>query len=101
MASLKEAASVLGLSETFSLEELQQAYRTLLKRYHPDHCQEVALGCEEKTREVIAAYRTLFEAFKVYRVSLEDLETLGPKEFWMKRFASDGVWGNPHPPQKP
>ncbi len=46
------------------------------------------------------AYRLLFDTIKKYRVSLSELENIVPGEFWMKRFASDGVWGNPHPPKK-
>ncbi|MFN3660777.1 MAG: J domain-containing protein [Brevinematales bacterium] len=98
--SLREAAAILELPETFSLEELQQSYRSLLKRYHPDQCHELPLLCEEKTQQIIIAYRLLFETFKKYRISLSDMENSVPGEFWLKRFASDGVWGNPQPPKK-
>ncbi|MDF3818674.1 J domain-containing protein [Leptospira sp. 96542] len=33
---LKEACNFLGLSESFSLEELKESYHKLAKKYHPD-----------------------------------------------------------------
>ncbi|URA10658.1 J domain-containing protein [Thermospira aquatica] len=93
--SLKEAVEILELGESFSLEDLQNSYRKLLKKYHPDHCQDLAVFCEEKTREVIEAYKLVFSYVKHYRITVNALESSVPEEFWMKHFASDGVWGNP------
>ena len=61
-AAEKKAASVLGLGEAASLEEVKKAYREKLKYFHPDRhgdnpvLQKVA---REKTRQVIEAWETL------------------------------------------
>lgn len=95
ISSLREAAIILELPDRFSLEDVKKSYHTLLKRYHPDHCQELAIFCKEKTSEIIAAYRMLYNTLQKYPIALADLESLVPAEFWRKRFASDGVWGEP------
>lgn len=97
---LREAADILQLGESFSLEEVQAQYRQLLKQYHPDHCSEMSRFCEEKTRQVVEAYRLLYVAMVKHCIRLDDLEATTPGEFWMRRFASDGVWGNPQEKKK-
>jgi len=93
--SLQQAAKILNLSDTFSLVDLERQYRTLLKQYHPDACKDTPTFCEEKTKEIIEAYKRLQYVIKHIRFSMNDLEHATPEEFWMKRFSHDGVWGKP------
>ena len=48
---------VLGVSRTASAEELQQAYRRLARRHHPDVNKDP--GAEERFKEVSEAYDVL------------------------------------------
>ena len=48
---------VLGVDHTASAEELQRAFRTLARRYHPDVNSDPA--AEERFKEVNEAYHVL------------------------------------------
>jgi DnaJ-class molecular chaperone len=47
----------LGLREGASIEEIKEAYRNLVKQYHPDITKDPATG--EIFKRVVAAYKTL------------------------------------------
>jgi len=47
----------LGVSRTASTEELQRAYRTLARQYHPDVNRDP--GAEERFKEISEAYSVL------------------------------------------
>lgn len=48
---------VLGLNEGASEEEIKKAYRTLAKKYHPDH--NTSPDAAKKFREIQEAYEYL------------------------------------------
>ena len=54
---------VLGIKDTATKDEIKKAYRTMVKKYHPDklqHMDEVYRnGAEEKFRKVQEAYEQL------------------------------------------
>lgn len=52
---------VLGVSPSATDEEIRDAYRALVKKYHPDRYQDSALKekAEEKMKEINAAYEML------------------------------------------
>jgi hypothetical protein len=54
------ARRVLGVGRGSSLEELRAAYRTALRRAHPDHAG-AGDAADSATRDVVAAYRLLTE----------------------------------------
>jgi len=57
------AYKILEIEETATISEIKSAYRTMVKKYHPDklqHMDEVyRRGAEEKFREVQEAYERL------------------------------------------
>ena len=59
----KKAIKILGLSESFTGEELKKAFRDLIKKNHPDNydqaSSEVKEKASEKTREYVEAYEYL------------------------------------------
>lgn len=67
-SSLKEAYSVLGVSEDTSDAEVKKAYRRLMNQHHPDKLvakglpEEMMKMAEEKTRRISAAYDTIRKA---------------------------------------
>src|SRR4051794_18527615 len=48
---------VLGVAHTASQEEIQRAYRTLARRYHPDINKDP--GAEDRFKEISEAYEVL------------------------------------------
>lgn len=57
----------LRIDKNASMEEIKDAYRTMIKLYHPDHYANVPKMkkiAEEKTREIIEAYHYLMEHFE-------------------------------------
>ncbi|MDP8258462.1 MAG: DnaJ domain-containing protein [Candidatus Aadella gelida] len=56
----KDYYAVLGVKKGSSLSEIKAAYRKLALKYHPDKCPEdKKKECEEKFKEVAAAYYVL------------------------------------------
>ena len=62
--------SVLGVSENATEEEIKKAYRTLVKKYHPDQYKGTAYEAEanEKLKEINEAY-DLIKSGKASRTS--------------------------------
>lgn len=55
--------NILGLNEKASQEEVKAAYRKLALKYHPDRCpEEKKKECEEKFKDIAAAYYVLGDA---------------------------------------
>lgn len=50
---------ILGVKKDSSQEEIKNAYKTLIKKYHPDLYQGDKLYAEKKTKEINVAYETL------------------------------------------
>ena len=62
-----KALSVLGLTEEASEKDVKEAYRALLKKYHPDNVPDLPLmqdTAARKTREIVEAYRKLIKIRK-------------------------------------
>lgn len=50
---------ILGITARATQEEIKKARKTKLLEYHPDKCAKQKSECNEKTREIINAYRQL------------------------------------------
>lgn len=62
-----EFLAVLNLDDSASEKDVKDAYRKLLKKYHPDNIPkypEMQKTAAEKTRKIVAAYRKLSESNK-------------------------------------
>lgn len=62
MAEKKDLYEILGVKKTASADELKQAYKQLVKKYHPDISKEP--NAEEKLKEITHAYSILGDAEK-------------------------------------
>ena len=59
----KDYYATLGVSGGASQDEIKSAYRKLALKYHPDRCpEEKKKECEEKFKEISAAYYVLGDA---------------------------------------
>jgi len=66
-ANLKKDFTILELGDSVSFNEIQTAYRELIKFYHPDNFQQKPDSLkrsERKTKEIINAYENLKKEFK-------------------------------------
>ena len=56
----KDYYAIFGVAENASSEQIKSAYRRLALKYHPDRCPEgKKKECEEKFKEIAAAYYVL------------------------------------------
>lgn len=62
--SKRDYYEVLGVSKTASPEEIKKAYRTLVKKYHPDVSTEPKDVATAKFKEISEAYEVLSDANK-------------------------------------
>lgn len=58
----KASLAILGLKDSATEENIKEAYRTLLKKYHPDSVPdfpEMQKTAARRTREIVEAYKKL------------------------------------------
>jgi len=88
---INEARKLLGLLEEATLKEVKQAYREMVKKYHPDGYPERRREeCKNMMIRVNQAYKTLLDYINCYKISFkrEEVERNDP-ERGMKRFRND------------
>jgi DnaJ-class molecular chaperone len=92
-AELRESLRIFGLGERATLREIRTRHRELVKRYHPDSCND---DDPDRIRKVNAAYRVLREYVESYRFSFSEDEFYeqNPEERIRRQFMADPVWGN-------
>ncbi|MBF0613796.1 MAG: J domain-containing protein [Magnetococcales bacterium] len=89
------ARTLLGLKEEATLEEIETRVKILVKRWHPDTCQEEQELCAEMTRQILTATELIRSYCNHYRYSFrpEEVEKyISPEEWWHKRFGGDPYW---------
>lgn len=85
---IDEARRLLGLGEAATIKEIKQAYKRMVRRYHPDVTQPNA-EAEETTKRLNRSYRLLSDYCACYKYSFreEDVHRAYPEEESMKRYA--------------
>jgi len=91
-AELAEALAELELPQQVTLQDIRSSYRTLVRRYHPDHG---AAPDNERIRSLNAAYRLLTRYVSGYRYdfSREDFLRQNPEARLREQFYDSGLWG--------
>lgn len=96
---IEQAANLLELGDRASLQQIKNAYRKLMQKWHPDHCNEDKTLCNEMTRKIQEAYKLLIAFCYNYKIPLseqrlvEELAEEDPEAFWRRKFGSDPHWG--------
>lgn len=96
---IKRALKVLDFPDRASLKQIDEQYRKLIHKWHPDKCRENQEECNEKTRQLIEAHKLLVNYCKNYCIpfNVEEIENNTPfDEFWKKHFGNDPLWGEPY-----
>jgi len=93
---ITEARKLLELPQRATMKEIKSNYRMLLAKWHPDRCSENKEQCNEMTKKIIAAYKTILAYCNQYKYSFSKDEVknnLPPEEWWFERFGNDPLWG--------
>ncbi|OPX39936.1 MAG: molecular chaperone DnaJ [Desulfobacteraceae bacterium 4484_190.1] len=99
--NIVEAKALLNLPDRASMEEIKSNYRKLIMQWHPDKCNGNNEKCNEMTKKLNAAYKTIILYCNQYKYSFvkEDVERhLSPEDWWLERFGNDPLWGNINKP---
>lgn len=94
------AKRTLGLPDHASMEEIKAQFRALISRWHPDTCRGDSRQCEEKTKNILAAYKVIMAYCANYRYAFTEEEIkkyLSDEQWWQVRFGNDPVWGTGKP----
>lgn len=80
---MSDPYEVLGVSPSASDEEIKNAYRTLAKKYHPDHYANSPLAdvAAEKMKEINEAYDTIVKERKGRRAGNAGPYTAGQTDY--------------------
>lgn len=92
-----EAKELLNLPERVSMEEIKSNYRKLIMQWHPDKCPGNNEKCNEMTKKLTLAYKTILHYCNQYKYSFTKQEVeqyLSVEEWWFERFGNDPLWGN-------
>ncbi|MEA3255087.1 MAG: J domain-containing protein [Candidatus Altiarchaeota archaeon] len=91
---INEARKTLGLGETATLREIKNAYRRMVKIYHPDKREKRdRKDCEKHMKEINKAYELLTEYCMNYKYSFTKKEVEDSYSRYMKGFSEDWMWG--------
>lgn len=96
--TIPEAAEVLGITGTSSLNGIHARFRELAKEWHPDVSQYDPDLSHETFIRIKEAYDILVEYGMNYELSfrVEDIRKgtdYDSREFWMAHFGDDPIWG--------
>ena len=68
------ARKLLDLPEKATMEEIKSNYRDLIRKWHPDRCNESSEKCTEMTTRIIAAYKVIRDYCRHYKFSFSKNE---------------------------
>ncbi|MFW6267406.1 MAG: J domain-containing protein [Halanaerobium sp.] len=95
-----QAAQTLNLRKKESMAEIKKKHRQLIKKWHPDQCQEKPEICGQKIKEINEAFKIIKKYCSNYLYSFAEAEILEnlPREIQSderlrKQFGSDPLWG--------
>ena len=94
--TINQARKLLQLPEHATMDQIKDQYRSLIKKWHPDHCKEAPEKCEEMARHITDAYRVIIDYCNSYQYSFERDEVekhLSEGEWWRQRYGGDPIWG--------
>ncbi len=95
MADFKQidrARKILGLDEEASMEDMQNSFRSLVLKYHPDRCKEKdKKHCEEMLKKINHAKDIIKSYCLNYRYSFKEIDVkknvMTKEEYeYLKRF---------------
>ena len=90
---IDEARKTLDLGENATLKEIKEAYKELIKKYHPDKCRGTQKKkCEEQMKKINEAYRHITEYCRNYRYPFTREEVEDPHTEYIKGFGEDWMW---------
>ena len=92
---ITEARKTLELPEYATMKQIKNSYKRLIKKWHPDKNRESAESCEENTKKIIEAYKTISIYCNNYKYSFAVAEIekyIDDEEWWFKRFGGDPLW---------
>ncbi len=92
---MKNYYEILGVSTDSSKEEIKNAFKELIRKYHPD--RNDAPDANEKTRDIIEAYKILTDddARKRYDSEFSWENNKKAKEYSQENYNQEG-YGNNH-----
>ncbi|HON56723.1 MAG TPA: J domain-containing protein [bacterium] len=93
---LLEALKILELEIPVSYIEIKTQYKKLLKKWHPDKCKKNQDECKQKTIEIVAAAKLLFDYIENYKFSFDDKNDThnhSIEDWWFNKFGNDSLWG--------
>lgn len=95
-----QAAKILNLDNKESLAEIKKKHRRLIKKWHPDQCQDDPAVCKEKIKEINKAFKIIKEYCNNYLYSFAEDEILEnlprdvqSEERLKRQFGGDPLWG--------
>lgn len=93
---VEKARIILELPEQATLKEIKKNHKRLLKKWHPDHCQEEPRQCQEMAIRINEAYSIICTYLEKYKFSFarDEVEKYSTdEEWWVNRFGDDPLWG--------
>jgi len=94
--TIDQAREALQLPKHATMDQIKKQYKSLIKRWHPDKCNEAPERCEAMARRITDAYRIILNYCNSYQYSFERDEVkkhVSESEWWLQRFGSDPMWG--------
>jgi len=85
------ARKVLNLPEQATLAQIKSNYRVLLRKWHPDTCNDENNECLEMTRRITEAYTIILRYCNEYEFSFRKEEvkkSCSAEEWFAQRFGN-------------